>query len=103
MTISFIFYLGINGIEHTKTRARHPQTNGICQRFHKTILHEFYQVAFRRKLYHSLRNATDILGAWLEHHNTQRTHEGKMCCGSTLKQMLLDGKELWKEKVGQLN
>ena len=37
-----------NGIEHTKTKARHPQTNGIGERFHKTVLHEFYQVAFRR-------------------------------------------------------
>ena len=47
-------YLGVNGIENTKTKARHPQTNGICERFHKTILNEFYQVAFRRKLYQSL-------------------------------------------------
>ena len=47
-------YLGVNGIEHTKTKARHPQTNGICERFHKTILNGFYQVAFRRKLYQSL-------------------------------------------------
>ena len=47
-------YLGVKGIEHTKTKARHPQTNGICERFHKTILNEFYQVAFRRKLYQSL-------------------------------------------------
>ena len=47
-------YLGVNGIEHTKTKARHPQTNGICEQFHKTILNEFYQVAFRRKLYQSL-------------------------------------------------
>lgn len=47
-------YLGVNGIEHTKTKARHPQTNGICEQFHKTILNEFYQVAFRRRLYQSL-------------------------------------------------
>jgi len=26
-----------------------PQTNGICERFHKTILEAFYQVALRRK------------------------------------------------------
>lgn len=47
-THDYQLYLGINGIEHTKTKARHPQTNGICERFHKTVLHEFYQVAFRR-------------------------------------------------------
>lgn len=53
-THDYELYLGVNGIEHTKTKARHPQTNGICERFHKTILNEFYQVAFRRKLYQSL-------------------------------------------------
>ncbi len=42
-------YLVINEIEHTKTKARSPQTNGICERFHKTILQEFYQVTFRKK------------------------------------------------------
>jgi transposase InsO family protein len=96
-------YLGINGIEHTKTKARHPQTNGICERFHKTILHEFYQVALRRKLYHSLEELQADLDTWIGHYNTGRTHQGKKCCGRTPMQTLLDGKELWKEKVGQLN
>jgi transposase InsO family protein len=96
-------YLGVNGIEHTKTKARHPQTNGIRERFHKTILQEFYQVAFRRKLYHCLEELQIDLDAWLEHYNTERTHQGKMCCGRTPMQTLLDGKKLWKEKVGQLN
>ena len=59
-------YLGVNGIEHTKTKARHPQTNGICERFHKTILHEFYQVAFRRKLYKSIEELQADLDSWLE-------------------------------------
>ncbi|HBD9476788.1 TPA: IS481 family transposase, partial [Legionella pneumophila] len=44
-------YLAINNIDHTKTKAQSPQTNGICERFHKTILQEFYQVTFRKKLY----------------------------------------------------
>lgn len=44
-------YLAINDIDHTKTKAMSPQTNGICERFHRTILQEFYQVAFRKKLY----------------------------------------------------
>lgn len=84
-------YLGINGIEHTKTKARHPQTNGNCERFHKTVLHEFYQVAFRRKLHHSLEELQTDLNAWLEHYNTERTHQGKMCCGRTPMQTLLEG------------
>jgi transposase InsO family protein len=102
-THDYQLYLGINDIEHTKTKARHPQTNGICERFHKTILNEFYRVAFRRKLYHSLEELQTDLDAWLEHYNTERTHQGKMCCGRTPMQTLLDGKRLWEEKVGQLN
>jgi len=43
-------FLAINDIDHTKTKVKHPQTNGICERFHKTILQEFYQVAFRMDL-----------------------------------------------------
>ena len=42
-------FLAINDIEHTKTKVKSPQTNGICERFHKTILQEFYQVTFRKK------------------------------------------------------
>ena len=83
-------YLGVNGIKHTRTKARHPQTNGICERFHKTILHEFYQ---------ERQNDLDI---WLEHYNTERTHQGKMCCGRTPMQTLLEGKKLWNEKVDSL-
>ena len=102
-THDYELYLGINGIEHTKAKARHPQTNGICERFHKTILHEFYQVAFRRKLYNSLEELQTDLDEWLDHYNLERTHQGKMCCGRTPMQTLLDGKKLWEEKVGQLN
>ena len=47
-------FLAIHNIDHTKTKARHPQTNGICERFHKTILNEFYQIAFRKKIFGSL-------------------------------------------------
>jgi hypothetical protein len=66
-------------------------------------LYEFYQVAFQRKLYHSLEELQTDLDAWLEHYNSERTHQGKMCCGRAPMQTLLDGKQLWKEKVGQLN
>jgi transposase InsO family protein len=49
-------YLALEDIDHTKTKARSPQANGICERFHRTIQDEFYQVAFRRKLYTSPEN-----------------------------------------------
>jgi transposase InsO family protein len=43
-------YLALNDIEHTKTKAQSPQTNGICERFHKTILQEFYQIILLKKI-----------------------------------------------------
>jgi transposase InsO family protein len=49
-------YLAVEDIDHTKTKARSPQTNGICERFHGTILEEFYRVAFRKKILFSSRN-----------------------------------------------
>ena len=91
-------YLAINDIEHTKTKARSPQTNGICERFHKTILQEFYQVTFRKNLSSSLEQLQSDLDIWLNFYNNERTHQGKMCCGRTPMQTLLDGKAVWAQK-----
>jgi transposase InsO family protein len=91
-------YLAINDIDHTKTRAQSPQTNGICERFHKTILQEFYQVTFRKKLYVTLEELQKDLDEWIKYYNNERTHQGKMCCGRTPLETLLDGKRIWAEK-----
>jgi transposase InsO family protein len=42
-----------------------PQTNGICERFHKTLLDEFYRVAFRKKLYDTLYALQADLDDWM--------------------------------------
>jgi transposase InsO family protein len=91
-------YMAINDIDHTKTKVRSPQTNGICERFHKTILQEFYQITFRKKLYSNLSELQKDLDEWLEYYNNERTHQGKMCCGRTPMETLEGGKRLWKEK-----
>lgn len=91
-------YLAINDIDHTKTKAQSPQTNGICERFHKTILQEFYQVTFRKKLYVTLEELQKDLDEWIKYYNNERTHQGKMCCGRTPLETLLDGKRIWAEK-----
>lgn len=91
-------YLAVNEIEHTKTRVKSPQTNGICERFHKTVLQEFYQVTFRKKIYASIAELQTDLDSWLDYYNNERTHQGKMCCGRTPMDTLLDGKKIWKEK-----
>ena len=89
-------YLAVNDIEHTRTRS--PQTNGICERFHKTILQEFYQVTFRKKVYEDLAALQSDLDEWLRYYNHERIHQGKMCCGRTPMATLEDGKLIWKEK-----
>ena len=65
-------YLAIEDIDHTKTKVKSPQTNGICERFHKTILHEFYQIAFRKKIYKTIDELQADLDAWLIHFNEER-------------------------------
>ena len=91
-------YLALNDVEHTKTKAQSPQTNGICERFHKTILQEFYQVTLRKKIYMDVESLQKDLDEWIQYYNNDRTHQGKICCGKTPMQTLTDGKKIWKEK-----
>jgi transposase InsO family protein len=70
-------YLAVNDIDHTRTEAQSPQTNGICERFHKTILNEFYQVAFRKKIT-TIESMQEDLDAWIDSYNHERTHQGKL-------------------------
>ena len=92
-------YLAMNDIEHTRTKAASPQTNGICERFHKTILQEFYQVTFRKKIYLSMEQLQADLDQWMTHYNDERTHQGKMCCGRTPAKTFEDGKKIWLAKM----
>ena len=98
-THDYQLYLAINDIDHTKTKARSPQTNGICERFHKTILQEFYQVTFRKKIYRDIETLQVDLDQWIDKYNYERTHQGKMCCGRTPMETLEDGKNIWQEKL----
>ena len=92
-------YLAVKDIDHTRTKARHPQTNGIVERFHKTILEEFYQVAFRKKIYGQIDEVQTDLDEWIQDYNFNRTHQGKMCNGRTPWETFLAGKEIVKKKI----
>jgi len=92
-------YLAVENIDHSKTKARHPQSNGICERFHRTIQDEFYQTAFRKKVYTSLEDLQADLDLWIDEYNTQRTHSGKYCYGKTPMQTFLDSIQLAKNKM----
>jgi len=76
-------YLAVEDIDHTRTKVKSPQTNGICERFHRTVLDEFYRVAFRKNLYLSVQQLQDDLDAWLVQYNEQRPHTGRWCFGKT--------------------
>jgi transposase InsO family protein len=92
-------FLALNDIEHTKTKARSPQTNGICERFHKTVLDEFLRVAFRKKLYTDLESLQRDLDEFLVKYNTERPNRGKHCEGRTPMETFEAGKEVVREKM----
>src|SRR5207344_2788132 len=80
-------YLAVEDIDHTRTKAKSPQTNGICERFHRTVLDEFYRVAFRKKIYRTIDELLADLDVWIAEYNRASQHpsvyaiEGnKVCC-----------------------
>jgi transposase InsO family protein len=92
-------YLHAEDIDHSCTKAYSPQQNGICERFHKTVQQEFYNVAFRTKIYESIDELQHDLDLWLDEYNTQRTHQGKYCNGRTPMDCFLKDKHLAQEKM----
>lgn len=91
-------YLDIEGIEHSKTQVRHPQSNGMCERLHRTMQEEFYAVAFRKKLYENLSELQKDLDEWMQYYNHERPHSGRYCFGKTPMQTFEDSKHLAEEK-----
>ena len=94
---AYQLFLAIENIDHSKTKARSPQTNGICERFHKTMKHELYDITFRKKLYHSLEELQTDADEWLKKYNEYRPHSGSRCYGKTPWQTFQDAKKLAKE------
>lgn len=92
-------YLQLEGIDHSKTKVRHPQSNGICERLHRTMQDEFYAVAFRKKLYQDLSSLQLDLDEWLKHYNDERPHSGRYCYGKTPMQTFEETLNLAKQKL----
>ena len=95
----FQLYLAVEDIDHTKTKAKSPQTNGICERFHRTMQDELYATAFRKKIYKNIEELQADLDVWLEYYNNERPHSGKHCYGKTPMQTWKDSLYLAKEKL----
>jgi len=98
-THPFQLYLNIEDIDHTRTKAKSPQTNGICERFHRTMQEEFYAIAFRKKIYKTIEEIQQDLDLWMEYYNKERTHSGKHCFGRTPWQTFLESIDLAKQKM----
>lgn len=92
-------YLQLENIDHSKTKVRHPQSNGICERLHRTMQDEFYAVTFRRKLYQDLLALQSDLDEWMYHYNEDRPHSGRYCYGKTPMQTFIESRNLAKEKM----
>jgi transposase InsO family protein len=92
-------YLAVEDVDHSRTKTKSPQTNGIVERFHKTVLDEFYRVAFRKKIYGSIAELQNDLDAWVRSYNEERPHQGRWCFGKTPMQTFLDAVPLAKEKM----
>ena len=92
-------YLAVEDIDHSRTKTKSPQTNGIVERFHKTVLEEFYRVVFRKKIYRSIDELQADLDDWIKSFNEQREHQGRWCFGKTPMQTFLDAKPLAQEKM----
>ena len=89
----FQLYLALEDIDHSRTKTR-PQTNGMCERIHRTMQDEFYSGAFRKKLYRPLEELQADVDSWVDEYNRERPHSGKYCFGKTPWQTFLDSKHL---------
>ena len=92
-------YLQLENIDHSKTKVRHPQSNGICERLHRTMQDEFYAIAFRKKIYQTLDTLQTDLDEWIFYYNQERPHSGRYCFGKTPMQTFLESITLAKQKL----
>jgi len=95
---TYQLYLQLNDIDHTKTKVKSPQTNGICKRFHQTVLNEFCRVTFRKKIYSDIEALQNDLDECIMEYNWQRTQQRKRCKGTTPMETFIEGKKLLNDK-----
>lgn len=95
---AYQLYLAVENIDHSRTKARSPQTNGIVERVQGTIKREFYDIIFRKKLITSVDDLQTELDLWLNDYNNLRPHSGRYCYGKTPMQTFRDSKHIAIEK-----
>lgn len=97
----FELFLAISQIIHRRTQIGSPETNGFCERFHRTVKEEFFSIAFRKTFYESLAQLQADLDRYLQFYNHERAHQGYRTKGRTPYRAFVDGIEAMKrEEVG---
>jgi hypothetical protein len=66
---------------------------------YKPVLNEFYRIAFRKKVYHSINELQADLDAWMCEYNEARPHQGRWCFGRTPMKTFLDAIPMTREKM----
>lgn len=96
---AYQLFLHLNDIEHSRTKVRHPQTNGATEKLNQTIQNEFYAVVFRKKIYQSLEEIQTDLDEFMARYNCDRTNQGRNCAGRTPMETFLSGIPLYQNLV----
>ena len=87
----FELFLQLEGIEHRTTPIRRPQSNGIVERLHRTLLDEHFRIQGRIKFYESLQEMQEDLDIYLHTYNYERAHQGRNMNGRTPFQAFVEG------------
>jgi transposase InsO family protein len=76
-------FLQLEDIEHRTTRVKRPQSNGIVERLHRTLLDEHFRVEGRRTWFETIAEMQVVLDQYLVSYNTARPHQGRGMNGRT--------------------
>jgi len=87
----FELFLQLEDIEHRTTPIRRPQSNGIVERLHKTLLEEHFRIQGRIKFYESLEEMQTDFDSYLHIYNYERAHQGRNMNGRTPHQAFVEG------------
>lgn len=70
---------------------KRPQSNGIVERFHRTLLDEHFRVEGRRTWFETVEEMQDVLDQYLEGYNQRRPHQGRGMKGRTPVTAFIEG------------
>ncbi len=84
-------FLQLEGIAHKTTRVSRPQSNGIVERLHRTLLDEHLRVQGRTVWHETVAEMQTALDAFLLRYNRERPHQGRGMNGRTPLQAFIEG------------